>query len=143
MYSITTRKAFEYLTLLIWGGWIYYGIELIYRGHSHWTMAILGGLCFIAINAFVRYWPHNFGLVRLVIVGVLIVTWLELIAGIILNIWLGMAIWDYSMLPLNFMGQVSLIYSLLWTPLVVIAIFLDDWLRYILFDIEKPTYKWF
>ena len=35
--------------LLLCGGVGYYGIETLFRGYSHWSMAICGALCFLGI----------------------------------------------------------------------------------------------
>ena len=40
----------KYLFLFGIGGFIYALIEIMFRGHTHWTMMILGGICFIAIG---------------------------------------------------------------------------------------------
>lgn len=69
-----------------------------------------------------------------------IVTLLELISGIILNVWLKLDIWDYSNLPFNFMGQICLPFSLAWVLLSLIAIIVDDYLRYKFFDEPFPKY---
>ena len=37
----------KFLFLFVFGGSIYYGIEMFTRGFSHWSMFILGGICFI------------------------------------------------------------------------------------------------
>lgn len=63
--------------------------------------------------------------------------------GVILNILLGLSIWDYSNLRFNVLGQISLGYSALWFFLSLPAIILDDWLRWKLFEEEKPRYKLF
>lgn len=44
------KKVSEYLFLWALGGTIYYEFEMIFRGFSHWSMFVLGGicLCFIA-----------------------------------------------------------------------------------------------
>ena len=72
-----------------------------------------------------------------------IITVLELITGFIVNIWLKMDIWDYSHLPYNFKGQICLLYSVFWFLISSVAIVLDDFLRYKLFNEEKPRYKIF
>ena len=39
------KKISEYLFLWGIGGWIYYSLEIIFRGFSHWSMFVLGGIC--------------------------------------------------------------------------------------------------
>ena len=94
------------LALMGIGGAIYAVIELIWRGHTHWTMALLGGLLFVLIGAINEYIPWRIPLWRQGVIGALIVTWAELVAGLVLNVWLRLGIWDYSYLPGNFMGQI-------------------------------------
>ena len=69
------------------------------------------------------------------------ITGLELITGIIVNIVLKWHIWDYSGMPLNFIGQICLPFTLLWVLLSALIILLDDYIRYKLFKEEKPKYK--
>ena len=66
----------------------------------------------------------------------------ELGAGLILNVWLKLDIWDYSRLPGNLWGQVCLKYALLWVVLAGTAIVLFDWMRHWLFQEERPHYRW-
>ena len=63
-------------------------------------------------------------------------------AGLILNVWLKLDIWDYSRLPGNLWGQVCLKYALLWVVLAGTAIVLFDWMRHWLFHEERPHYRW-
>ena len=63
-------------------------------------------------------------------------------AGLILNVWLKLDIWDYSRLPGNLWGQVCLKYALLWVVLAGTAIVLFDWMRHWLFQEERPHYRW-
>jgi len=139
------RKVTEFGVMLCVGWVVYYMIEISWRGHSHWTMGLLGGICLVLIGAINNTTVFKrLGIIQQALIGsFLIITPLELLAGIILNMWLGLGIWDYSGLPFNIMGQISLLFSLLWIPLAVVAIFLDDWLRYVLFDTPKPGYKLF
>jgi uncharacterized membrane protein len=46
--------------------------------------------------------------------GALIITTIELIIGIWFNIILKENVWDYSAIPLNFLGQICVPYSMLW-----------------------------
>ena len=77
------------------------------------------------------------------VIGAAVVTVLEFFSGVILNLWLGLGIWDYSGQPLNLLGQICALYSILWIPLAAVAVILDDWLRYFMFGEERPTYKLF
>ncbi len=69
----------------------------------------------------------------------IIVTCVEFLSGYVLNIKMGLNIWDYSNLPLNVMGQVSLLFSVFWFFLSIIAIWLDDYLRYKFYGDKKPN----
>ena len=128
------------MTLWLWGGFIFYGIELLWRGYSYPSMFVVGGLCFLIIGGINNYLPWSIGLVRQAIIGGGAVTIIELISGLILNIWLGLGIWDYSHLPFNLLGQICLTYSLIWVILSVVGIFLDDYLRWKLYGEQRPEY---
>ena len=123
------------------GGLIYYFIEILWRAYSHWTMFLLGGLCFILVGMINEFF--KLPLTKQMLISTVIITVAEFVCGCIVNLWLGWGIWDYSELPLNVMGQICLPYSVLWFFLSVIAIILDDCLRHWLFGEEKPKYKLF
>ena len=72
----------------------------------------------------------------------IVITFNEFIFGCVFNLWLHFNVWDYSNQPYNILGQVCLLYTNLWFLLSIIAILLDDYLRYKLFKEEKPHYKW-
>ena len=78
----------------------------------------------------------------LVPAGAAAVTLLELATGLIVNRWLGWNVWDYSDMPLNFMGQICLPFTLLWFPVSGAAIFTEDWLRLRLFGERPAPYRW-
>ena len=124
------------------GGFIYIGIELLWRGYSHWTMFVLGGLCFILIGCINEIIPWNMPLWKQVAIGTAIITSLEFVTGFIFNLWLGWNVWDYSDVPFNILGQICLPYMLLWIPISLAGIILDDYLRYWMFKGEKPLYYW-
>ena len=134
-------KFLRLFTLWLYGGFIYYLIELAYRGHSHPSMFVLGGICFLLVGGLNNYLPWSLGLIQQCAIGGVIVTVAEFIAGCILNIWLGLGIWDYSGVPLNVMGQISLPFTFAWMALSGVAILLDDYLRWKLYGERKPKYK--
>ena len=127
--------------LFMIGGLTYVGVEMMWRGHSHSSMFVLGGLCFLCIGALNNHLPWELGFVWQCLMGAGIITGLEFATGLIVNIWMGLGVWDYSNMPLNVMGQICLPFSLAWIALAAVAIVLDDYLRYWLFNEEKPHYK--
>jgi uncharacterized membrane protein len=131
------------LILACAGGLVYGGIELLWRGYTHWTMLVLGGLLFVVVGALNEYIPWEMPLCWQGILGAALVTVCELLAGLLLNVWLGWAVWDYADMPYNLWGQICLPYALLWIPLAVVAIILDDWLRYWLWHEDRPRYTVF
>ncbi len=131
----------KYLFLFVAGGLLYNIIEIAFRGWSHWTMFILGGICFICLGLINEIIPWEMPLWQQVLIGAGIITGLEFVAGCIVNLWLGWAIWDYSQMPGNILGQICPQFFILWLPVSLAGIVLDDCLRYWLFNEEKPHYK--
>lgn len=134
-------RAVKALVLLCIGGLIYICCELIFRGYSHWTMFLVGGICFVLIGAINELIPWEMPIWQQAIIGAVIVTAVEFVSGCIINIWLGWAVWDYSDMPFNILGQICLPFTVIWFFIAIIAIILDDYLRYWLFGEEKPHYK--
>lgn len=91
-----------------------YGIaEILWRGYTHWTMGILGGLCLLVIyNANLAL--KEIKLWKKCVCFAIIITFSELISGLIINKWLKLGVWDYSAIPLNIYGQICPLYSLIW-----------------------------
>lgn len=140
-------KRLKPIALFLIGGAIYITIEILWRGAlgshpTHWTMFVLGGLSFVVIGEINELFPWDMPIWLQAIVGAVCVILLEFVFGCVLNLWLRLDIWDYSHLPLNVLGQVCLPFAIAWFGLSFIAIVLDDWLRYWLFNEEKPRYKW-
>ena len=133
-------KKYEFLFFL--GATIYVVIEKLYRGYSHWTMFLLGGICFIALGLINEVIPWNMPLLLQMFIGGVIITVLELITGCVVNLWLGWNVWDYSGLPFNLWGQISLFSSIVWVGLSLVGIVLDDFIRWKWFGEEKPHYRW-
>ena len=134
-------KALKPLVLFGVGGFIYFLIEILWRGHSHWTMLVVGGICFLIIGSINEYFTYSMSLLKQMFISSAIITLVELISGFVLNICLGFNIWDYSNIPFNIYGQICLPYTCLWFLISLPAIILDDYLRYWWFDEEKPHYK--
>lgn len=106
----------------------YFTLEILYRGHSHWTMILLGGVVSVFIGLINEITP-NMRMWKQMILGTVLITIFEFILGYILNIKLGLGIWDYSNIPFNIMGQICLPFSFLWFILSYFIIMLDDILK--------------
>ena len=114
-------KIWKNSLLFYTGGTVYFSLELLYRGRSHGSMFLAGGLCFLLIGHMNRVEPKLPLPVRAV-VGALIVTMVELGVGMVFN--RQYQVWDYRDQPGNFMGQICPLFSALWIPLSLAAVVL-------------------
>ena len=131
------------ILLFVFGGLMYMGVEILFRGYTHFSMFFVGGLCFVLVGGINEKLPWNMAFVSQMMIASLLVTAVEFAAGVILNLVLGLGVWDYSTLPYNLLGQISLIFSVGWFFLSAVGILLDDWLRYLIYGEERPHYKIF
>lgn len=127
-----TSTMLEFMFVYTLGAIGYGAIELLWRGHTHWTMLLTGGLCFLLI-----YLVATRLALPLPLSGVLcaaLITAVELFTGLLVNRALGWNVWDYSSLPLNLSGQICLLYSFYWLILSIPAVTLCRLLRRVLFS---------
>ena len=97
--------------LFFLGGAGYVGLELLWRGRSHVSMFAAGGVCFLLLGRLQRTrLSPELGC----ILGAGIITGVELLTGLLVN--RTYRVWDYRQMPLNFLGQICLPFSLLWVP---------------------------
>lgn len=132
----------KYLILFLLGGHTYYGIEILWRGYSHYSMIICGGICFIYAGLQNEQVEWDYPFWKQVLRVEAFILSAEFITGCIVNFWLGLNVWDYSGLPGNILGQTCPQFALLFLPLSAIAIVVDDFIRWKWFGEEKPRYKW-
>jgi uncharacterized membrane protein len=119
----------EYTLIFMSGAIIYMALEILWRGYTHWTMGLVAGIATVLIGLINEFFPKDTPLMVQAPIASLIITELEYISGEILNVHLGLNIWDYSQMPLNVDGQVCLPASLLWMAIGLIAVVLDDMIR--------------
>ena len=131
----------KYFILGVIGGAVYVLLEMLWRGYSHWTMFLLGAVCFILIGLVNEVFEWDTPLILQMFCGCAIITALEFVTGCIVNLWLGWDVWDYSQYKFNILGQISLCSSVGWYFLSFVGIVLDDYIRYWFFGEEKPRYK--
>ena len=111
-----------------------YGLcELAARGRTHITMGLLGGIAMLFIHELNEKRRKGMLIILAALAGALFITALEYIAGLILNINLGLGIWDYSSLSFNFRGQICAEYSLKWFFIAVIGMLFDELIRRFVF----------
>ncbi len=108
------------------GGFGYVGLELLWRGRSHISMFLAGGICFLLLGKLNRVKPR-LCLPWRCMAGAAIITAVELAVGMLAN--RQYQVWDYRHMPLNFMGQICLPFSLLWIPVSFGALVLHQCLE--------------
>jgi uncharacterized membrane protein len=129
------------LFLFTVGGVLYYLMEILWRGYSHWSMFLLGGVSFLLLGLINEVLSWEAPMLLQMALGAAVITLLEFNVGCLVNLRLGWAVWDYSDMKFQFMGQISLKSSILWFFLSALGIVLDDCLRYRFFGEEKPSYR--
>ena len=134
-------KLWQQLVIWALGGLLYVSVEILFRGWSHPSMFVVGGICFWAIGMLDRAAP-GLPLLAQAFLGAAISTAMELLSGLVVNVGLGWNVWDYSQHALNYKGQICLGFSLLWVPASLAAVFADDALRRFLFHQPIPGYRW-
>lgn len=134
------KKLSEYLFLWAVGGCLYYSFEIIFRGFSHWTMFVLGGIClqFFVFQGRMVKWEDP--LWRQILRCIIFVTSMEFITGIIVNKWLHLAVWDYSRMPFQLFGQICLPFAVIFSGLCALGILLGGYLLHWLYGEPKPHY---
>ncbi len=97
------KRLSEYLFLGTLGGILYYSFEMLFRGFSHWSMFVLGGICFLFFAQQGLWTEWEAPLWKQVGWCVLFVTAAEFITGIIVNKLMGWHVWDYTSQPFQIM----------------------------------------
>ena len=93
------------------GGCAYGLVEVLYRGYTHWTMLLCGGLALLLLRAISRL---ALPLPAQALLGTAGITLLELAVGLVINRRLHWNVWDYSDQWGNLWGQVCPRYCALW-----------------------------
>ena len=116
-------RFLKHCILFYTGGAAYMTLEFLWRGRSHGSMFLLGGLCFLLIgklSALLKRVPLALQLVT----SSVMITGLELATGLLVN--RDYSVWDYRTVSYNYLGQICLPFSLLWIPVSLLAMRLYD-----------------
>ena len=116
-------KIWKKAVLFYLGGCAYMGLELLWRGRSHGSMFVAGGACFLLIGELNHVRPR-LPLPLRAAVGAGVVTMVELGIGLLCN--RSYNVWDYRDQPGNFLGQICPLYTFLWVPVSLMALYLHD-----------------
>ena len=111
------------ISLFALGGAAYVGIELAWRGGSHWTMFVAGGACLCLLGWLNRALAAPLPLCAAA--GAAGVTLVELAAGLACTRLWHLRVWDYSREWGNLAGLICPKYTLLW-------FFLCFWVLFVL-----------
>ena len=114
------KQIKPYLMFFVGGG-LYVALELLWRGRSHGSMFLAGGVCFLLIGQLNRVEPKLPAPAR-ALAGAGIITMVELAAGLLVN--RTYQVWDYRGQPGNFLGQICPAFCLLWIPVAWAALLL-------------------
>ena len=135
------KRILEYSFLWVLGGTLYYAFEMIFRGFSHWSMFIHGGICMVFFAWQGRSECFSNPLWIQVLRCTVFVTACEFITGLIVNKWLKLAVWDYSDQPFQLFGQICLPFAVIFSGLCAAGILVDGYLLHWIFKEEKPKFS--
>lgn len=110
---ITGNSVWIEILIFVLGAGAYGLLEIIFRGHTHWTMLLTGGACILTIY-YLQEWLFEQPLVLAALAGAMIITFYEFFVGVIVNLRFGWNVWDYSALSGNILGQICPAYTCIW-----------------------------
>ena len=116
------------LLVFVLGGTAYAMMEILFRGHTHWSMALTGGACVVTLYILLD-WLNGQPLVMAALAGAVIVTVYEFAVGCIVNLRFGWAVWDYSDMEGNLLGQICPVFTAAWFALCFLFLGLVRLLR--------------
>ena len=102
------------------GAILYSTIEIIWRGRTHWTMAVLGGIVYMILNS-ISIRAQGMSIAVKSIIGSGVITLLEFLVGLVLNVKMGLKIWNYENIGYNILGQICPKYTVYWFMLCMVA----------------------
>lgn len=107
--------------IFLFGSCAYPTLEVLWRGYTHASMALAGGMAMVLINKVCCEKLKKKSLTVRCTAGSLIITSVEFVFGIIVNRMMHLGVWDYSNLPLNLFGQICVPFSAIWFFLTIPA----------------------
>ena len=140
---------YKALSWLVAGGLMAYPIEGLWRIPSNggWVsifMFPIYGLALFAVGGLNQLkWFYERHMRVQAFIGAVVMLAIEYIGGMIVNVWGGLAVWDYSSLPITDpRGQISLLFAVFWFLLMPFAIWLEDKVTWIYYKAAGLETKW-
>ncbi len=122
------KNAREYIGIYCVGSLGYSTVELMWRGHTHWSMGIAGGVGLVLLYLINRRMNDRVLLIKCA-AGTAALTAVEFSSGCVLNLMLRLQVWDYSRQPGNILGQICPLYCLYWFVLCIPVMKLNSYLQ--------------
>lgn len=126
---ICLNKVIKLIIVFCFGGFIYGAIEIAFRGFTHWSMFLAGGLIFSVLYKLFGYIGKGHIVLKCTL-GCVIITTVEFLTGVGVNMILKLNVWDYSDKVFNLFGQICLAFSIGWFFISIPASILADCLRH-------------
>lgn len=125
-------------------GGTYYGLEILFRGYSNWTMFLCAGIIGLLASLLNNFFTFDMLLQWQLGISAVIATAIEGITGIMLCYFNNGVnpVWDYSQLwGTFFCGQCNILFCIIWAILSFVAILIGDSIEYYVFNEgERPYY---
>ena len=128
---IFLKKYREIFIVFSVGAVLYSTIEILFRGFTHWTMALTGGIAFLMIHIS-NFKLKTKSILLKCLAGCAIITALEFVVGCIVNRKFHMNVWDYSGQKFNLLGQICPLFSAAWFVLTLPALYLSKAIKHLL-----------
>ncbi len=127
------------LILFLAGGMLYCLIEILFRGYTHWSMGITGGVCMVFLYEIMT--KTNLPIWAQCLLGSAIITFFEYGVGVFVNLYMHWNVWDYSDMPLNIQGQICVPFMIIWYFICIPARYISKFLERNLFSKRFITFR--
>ncbi len=117
----------EFTSIYVFGGIAYGSLEMFWRGHTHWSMILTGGLCCCLMHLISTRMKDPVW--KKWIMCAAVVTAAEFVVGCVVNLSMGWEVWDYSNRAMNLMGQICPLFSFFWLALSIPFVYVSGLLK--------------
>lgn len=137
------KQIWKYPVLWFFTGMCYSELELLARGVTYLPMTFIGGMAVTLVGAMTRrHDAPSLKMWQVSALGMLVILDVEYISGCFFNLRMHMDLWSYAGDRFNLNGQVCLKNALIWFFLVPLAVWVNEFLRWKLFDEPRPPAFW-